>query len=135
MNSSINWDFATHTTRGNNHRFQGKILFRDGSSGKTQKHSIGFYKGSPPEIRNSEKVIFGMSNQDEVYLSTKVMPTNNSFPTNRVSESTTYVNSKDLCEKIIKKLTGIDPEGNLDIGFNLQKVNGQVWKFTDVDLI
>lgn len=134
--SYINWDFAQKSAYGRGSRtdIMGKIYYRDKNSkkSKTSHYSISFYKSAPDVIREAETVVVG-TNGDDVFISTKDMP---NVPKFNVSNSSTSVSvyGEDLIRKIVDTLTGLDPDGDLVLTYNLEKVDKNTFKFVDIEI-
>lgn len=137
--SHIDWGVAKRTTsgRGSYIDHHGRVSYRDGTGEKSAGYRIVFYASGPSKIHESDHIILGANGQD-VFITTREMPNKNSrFELKRSKSKNNYSEAygKDLAYKAIKRLIGIDPQGDVDITFNLKQINDEVFKFVDVEIV
>lgn len=139
MSNFINWDSVKVTSRGGsrNPDHHGRVIYRDGSTDKSPSYRIVFYKTAPSEIRKSQNITPGIGGGD-FFITTKNIPNVAKFKVNNKQAKTqkSYIDvyGKDFARKAIKTIVGIDPSGEVSVKFNLERVNGETFKFTDIEL-
>lgn len=136
--SHIDWNVASKgsTGRGIYIDHHGKVSFRDGTSEKSAGYRVVFYSSCPEELHQADHIILGVNGSD-VFFTTKDMPNKrNKFPVqSKDGKKYTEVYGKDLVTKIIKHLSGIDPSGEMEITFDVKKVNDELFKIIDADIV